>query len=398
MKSVLFVNRVFPPAPGATGELLDELAARLVREGWQVTVLAARPAGVSVRSELKNGVRVEWVGGLPFTRASHWKRALSYLSLYPALLWRAWRLPRHAVVVMLTDPPLQLVLGPFIRLFKRSFLVHWAQDIYPEVAEQLGVIRAGGLGARALRRVANFFLRRYDRTVAVGECMKERLVQRGLDAGRVEVIPNWADTESVIPLAHGQNAFRREHVPAGKFVVMYSGNFGLAHAFAPLLDAAERLQTAEPRVLFLLVGDGPRLKWIRDEIARRGLHNVTLLPPQPRAQLAASLGAADLHLASMLGELCGLVVPSKVYGILAAGRPVIFLGPRASEAARTVEQYRCGTILPDASGAQLAAAILAAHSQPAETAAAGRRARQAAEASGLNSAAAAFLRVFDGRR
>ena len=90
MPSVLFINRVYPPGPGATGELLAELAEGLARAGWQVTVIASRPPGVTVSREERNGVRLEWVGGLPFTRRSHRRRALSYLSLYPALLLRGW--------------------------------------------------------------------------------------------------------------------------------------------------------------------------------------------------------------------------------------------------------------------------------------------------------------------
>ncbi|MBI3878478.1 MAG: glycosyltransferase family 4 protein, partial [Verrucomicrobia bacterium] len=318
-RSVLFVNRVHPPAPGATGELLQQLAATLAASGWRVTVVAARPAGVTARGETRDGVRFEWVGGLPFTRASHARRALSYLSLYPALLGRLWRVPRHGTVVMLTDPPLQFVLGLLVRPFKRCRLVHWAQDVYPEVAEELGVIRQGGVLAGLLRGVANFALRRFDRVIAVGACMKQRLVARGLAAEKITVIPNWADPREVRPVARGANAFLQEQGMTERFVVMYSGNFGLAHQFEPILDAAELLAAGAPRVAFLLVGDGPRAAWIQGEVARRNLENVRVLPPTPRARLAESLGAADVHLVSMRAELCGLVVPSKVYGVLAAG-------------------------------------------------------------------------------
>src|SRR5437762_833866 len=105
-KSVLFVNRVYPPGQGATGELLAELAEAMAQRGWRVTVIASRPPGVAARTETHNGVTLEWIGGVPFTRRSHWRRALSYLSLYPAMWWRALRLPRHSTVVLLTDPPM----------------------------------------------------------------------------------------------------------------------------------------------------------------------------------------------------------------------------------------------------------------------------------------------------
>jgi glycosyltransferase involved in cell wall biosynthesis len=395
LKTVLFINRVYPPSSGATGELLQELAEALVQEGWQVTVLASRPPGTTVRTEVRNGVSLCWAGGLPFTRAAHWRRAVSYLSLYPALWWRALRLPRHDVTVMLTDPPLQFVFGSVLHLFKRTRLVHWAQEVYPEVAECLGVIRPRGFIARCLRSVANAALRCCDRVVVVGGCMRDRLIARGLPADALEIIPNWSRPEKVRPLAPEENAFRQEHQLAGRFVVMYSGNIGLAHTFAETLDAAGRLQSLEPRLLFLFVGDGPRLDWLREETARRQLTNLRFLPPQPRDCLAASLSAADLHLVTMRDDLCGLVVPSKFYGILAAGRPVIFVGPGESEVAREIRREQCGAVLSAATGEALALEMRSWLADPARTAAAGSRARALADRTGLRQATYSFRRLLE---
>jgi glycosyltransferase involved in cell wall biosynthesis len=405
MPSVLFINRVYPPVPGATGDLLAELAPELARRGWVVTVLttgagagggtkpqegAALPAPHSHDSvsglPAAGSLQVSRVSGLPFTRASVWRRALSYLSLYPALLWRAWRLPRAEVTVLLTDPPLQLVLGPFIRLFKRTRLVHWAQDLYPEVAEQLGVIRPHGLLAGVLRRLSSALLRRCARVVAVGQCMKTRLIARGVAAERIAVIPNWANAEEVRPAPAPAEAFRREHGLEGRFVVMYSGNFGLAHTFDAILDAAGVLQSQLPAVRFVMCGDGPRLAAVKEAVATRGLGNVCFLPFQPRAQLAASLSAADVHLVSMRDDLLGLVVPSKVYGVLAAGRPCVFLGPRECEVADLILKHRCGSVLPQATGAALADCLGKWASSPEEIAAAGSRALASARATGLPAA------------
>lgn len=371
--SLLFLNRVYPPAEGATGQLLAELAQELVRRGHVVTVVTSRSGANDSRSEIVAGVRVERVGGLPFTRASHWRRALSYLSLYPALLWRALRLPRHDVVVTLTDPPLQLVLGEVIRRCRKSKAVHWAQDIYPELAEEMGVLERDGWIARRLRNISTAVLRRCSAIVAVGECMKRRLVQRGLPGSSIAVIPNWGHGNAECGISNVEwgtkkavagtsrsvpgEAFRKEHGLAGKFVVMYSGNLGLAHPFESMLDAAERLQSTLPSVVFLFVGSGPRLPWVKQQVDQRQLRNVRFLPFQPRECLAESLAAADLHLASMRHELSGLVVPSKVYGVLAAGRPCVFLGPEDSEAAQVILQHGCGSVLSHATGARLASIL-----------------------------------------
>lgn len=392
-RSVLFINRVYPPAPGATGDLLAVLAEDLAARGWRVTVIAGRPAGVKARSEERRGVRLEWVGGLPFTRASHWRRALGYLSLYPAMLWRAWRLPRHEVAVFLTDPPLQFLLGSWVRWFKGSRLVHWAQDIYPELAEELGVLRRGGWVGRCLRRLAARALRRFDAVVVIGVCMRERMLARGLAPARVVTIPNWADTVAVQPVPRERNRLRREWGVTDRFVVMYAGNFGLAHDFAAVLDAAAVLQRERADVVFVLVGEGPRLKEVQGRAAAEGLINLRFLPPQPGERLAETLAAGDVHLVSMQDALCGLVVPSKIYGVLAAGRPAIFLGPAGSEAARLLNAEDCGTVLPRADGRQLAAAIRRWADDDAARTAAGQRARRAAESGDRAAAVARFDRL-----
>ena len=352
MPSILFINRVYPPDDGATGQLLAELAEALVREGWTVTVLVAGNLQPSTFNLQPSVVRVR---GLPFTRASLVRRALSYASLYPALLWRALRLPRHDVIVTLTDPPLLLTLGPLLKFWKRARLVHWAQDVYPEVAEELGVVRKNGLGARVLRGLSNWSLRRHDQIIAVGRCMKDRLLARGIRADRITVIPNWAVSASGSQLSTLN--------PQHPFTVMYSGNFGLAHPFEAIIEAVKILHDASPReaghhalVRFVFAGTGPRLEAVRTALA--SCANVEFRPPAPLDKLSEALAAADVHLACMSDALLGLVVPSKIYGALAAQRPVIFLGPCASEAARVILESGRGLVLdPICGGVELAAVL-----------------------------------------
>lgn len=405
MKSVLFINRVYPPAEGATGQLLAELATELVRRGYAVTVVTSRATAKGASSEVLDGVRVERVGGLPFTRASHLRRALSYLSLYPAMLWRALRLPKHDVVVTLTDPPLQLLLGPFVHWVKGSKVAHWAQDIYPELAEEMGVLSKDGLIARVLRRLSTWALRRSDSVIAVGQCMKARLRERGVTPQSIVVVPNWGPSPNAecrarnaefLPAkreAPSPSIFRDEHGLNGKFVVMYSGNLGLAHPFEAILDAAERILPALPQVAFLFVGNGPRLPWVQEQVQRRHLRNVRFLPFQPKERLVESLAAADLHLASMRHELCGLVVPSKVYGVMAAGRPCVFLGPEESEAAQFILQHGCGSVLAHATGARLAATISHWATHPDQLREAGQRVEGIASQVTLPAAVEAFDRI-----
>jgi glycosyltransferase involved in cell wall biosynthesis len=377
MPHVCFVNRVYPPASGATGALLAELAPALVDRGWRVTILTGPAEGAPASEVTGEGVHVERVGALPFTRESTWRRGLAYASLFPAFLAGALRLPAPDVIVTKTDPPMLKVLGPLLGRLTGARTVHWAQDLYPEVAEGVGVIAENGLLARGMRGLSTGALRGHDHVVAVGRCMRDRLVQdRGLPAERVTVSPNWPPA-SVHPVPHEENAFRAEHGLDDRFVVMYSGNMGLAHPFDAVLDAAARLQDARPSVCVLFVGEGPRKADLQRQVERRGLDNVRFLPFQPRERLAESLSAADLHLVTMQSALEGLVVPSKLYGALGAGRPALFLGPPGSEAARVVQERDCGTVLSDPDGTALANTITDWHQAPDRWAAACDRAHAA---------------------
>jgi len=377
MPHVCFVNRVYPPAAGATGALLAELAPALVDRGWRVTILTGPADGAPASEVTGDGVHVERVGALPFTRESTWRRGLAYASLFPAFLAGALRLSSPDVIVTKTDPPMLKVLGPLLGRLTGVRTVHWAQDLYPEVAEGVGVIAEHGLLAGAMRRLSKWALHGHDHVVAVGRCMRDRLVQdRGLASERVTVSSNWPPA-SVRPVPHEENAFRAEHELDDRFVVMYSGNMGLAHPFDAVLDAAARLQNERPEVVVLFVGEGPRKAELQRQVERRGLDTVRFLPFQPRERLAESLSAADLHLVTMQPELEGLVVPSKLYGALGAGRPALFLGPPGSEAARVVRERDCGTVLPDPDGAALADTIAEWHGAPDRWAAACERARAA---------------------
>jgi len=359
MKTYVFTNRVYPPVGGATGELLKELAEGLAGDGARVVVVTSREqgagsgerrAGPSKGFEVINGVEIMRVGTARFTRASHGRRAWSYLTLYPQLMWQVWKLGKVDAVVSMTDPPMQ-VAAVVLASCRAKKKIHWAQDVYPELAEELGVIPRGGLLARVLRSISTWALRRQDEVVVVGRCMRERLVKRGVDAGKIEVIPNWSPV-GVVSAAEVQ-AMRARLGWNGKFIALYSGNIGLAHDFETLVGAAKLLEGGGVQMVF--AGEGPRLAQLRRDTA--GLAHVGFLPPQPKEHLSSFLAAADLHLVSVRSGLEGLVVPSKAYGILAAGRPIFYVGGAGSEVAGVIAESGCGVVIPNGDAVGLAEAI-----------------------------------------
>ncbi len=397
MPSVLILTRTFPPDHAAVGQLVRELANELASRGWRVGIATATPPDPAGEMARPEGIQIARVpAAISFTRANVAQRLASYVSLYPALLHAAWKLgPNWDVVVTTTDPPLQALLGPLIRLRTKGALVHWCQDIYPELAEELGVIARGGLLATILRALSTWALRQCEQVVALGRCMQRRLLARGVSAGSIALAENWADTANIRILPRSENGFRRDQgFSEEEFLVMYSGNFGLAHPFEAVMEAARRLRESQPQVRFLFVGEGPRLDWVRSEAGRLGLSNTRFLPMQPRERLSESLGAADLHLVTMFERLDGLVVPSKYYGILAAGRPCVFCGPLDSEVGLSVRETKCGVAVGerDASGLVEAITRFATDGEIWErgSAAAGRAAQQFSLPSSVDKLTAAW--------
>jgi glycosyltransferase involved in cell wall biosynthesis len=203
-------------------------------------------------------------------------------------------------------------------------------DMWPDVAEALGMIRPRSFTARALRRCAASMYGVADHVVSLGWTMSDRLGRYGVYQDRVSAVHNWVPGESVRALDPGTCGLTGSPAREGAFLVMYSGNMGMAHEFDTILDAAGLLQ-GEGAVRFEFVGGGRRRREVQEGAAARGLRNVAFMESRPMGDLAILLGSADAHLVSMRGEATGMLVPSKIYGILAAGRPALFVGPSQCE-------------------------------------------------------------------
>jgi glycosyltransferase involved in cell wall biosynthesis len=261
------------------------------------------------------------------------------------------------ILVAKTDPPLLCI--PAMQAAKRCglHLVNWLQDLYPEVATQLHVPFVKGPVAKGLLYFRDTALRTAAANVVVGDRMGEIVRSRGISPDRVHVIPNWSDDEEIRPVPFADNPLRREWELQDRFVVGYSGNLGRAHEFETVLGAAEHLRS-EQNIIFLFIGGGNRLTELARLVGERGLdHMFRFLPYQDRTVLRLSLGVPDVHWISLKPELEGLIVPSKFYGIAAAGRPVITVTARGGELARLVLQHDCGVVVEPGAGEVLARCI-----------------------------------------
>ncbi|HSK38880.1 MAG TPA: glycosyltransferase family 4 protein [Arenibaculum sp.] len=340
-RSILFVNRVFPPDRGATGRCLADLAGAFVRAGWRVGVLAAGRGSARVRA----GVTV-------WRCAPLGDPAACMSGLDGRLAAAALRLPRHDIVVTMTDPPLLALLGPLLAATWRARLIHWSHDLYPDLFPVIGRPLASGAADAAMASMAGA-LAAHDAVVAIGPCMARRLAGRGIDSERIAVIANWADP-LIRPNEPGSAILRGRLGLGQRFVVGYAGNFGLAHPLDRVVDVAGRLERRLPEAVFLMVGDGRGRPGFERMVMRRRLANVVLHPWQPDALVGAMLGAVDLHLAVMVKAAEGMMVPSKVAGVLAAGRPCLFLGPAGSSAADRIRRSGAGDVVDPDDGQAIA--------------------------------------------
>lgn len=346
MKKIIFVNRYFYPDHSATSQLLTDLAFALAREGRDVRVITSRQAYDDPASELPatesvNGVGITRVWTSRFGRGRLWGRAFDYLTFYISAAWRLAAITGTGdIVVAKTDPPLISVIAAAVAKLRKATLVNWIQDLFPEIAVALGV-KGINLLAPVLRGLRNVSLRAAEFNVVLGDRMAERIIAQGINPEQIKVIHNWADGNDIKPVPRADNRLREEWGLRAKFVVGYSGNMGRAHEFQTIVNVAALLKDSIDLV-FLFIGNGARRQWVESECKRRGLSNVAFKPYQPREFLAESLSVPDIHVISLMPALEGLIVPSKFYGIAAAGRPTLYLGDPAGEIPKILAECRCG--------------------------------------------------------
>ncbi len=378
---ILFVNRYYRPDQSATSQLLTDLAEAMAARGHDVHVLCSRQLYGEAASklpprELLGGVQVHRLAATRFGRGRLAGRALDYASFYAAGALRLLRLLRAGdVAVVKTDPPLlSLVAAPIARLRGAAFLT-WQQDVFPEAATELGANPLPPVIDRLLRGLRDASMRAARVNVLISESMRAHFVARGLPRAKLTVIDNWADA-AITPKPPAASALRARLGLQDHFVVGYSGNLGRAHEYATLLGAAAAL-APDRSFAFLMIGGGAKMRPLQEAVRARGLGNFRFLPYQPRGELGDSLAAADVHLAILMPALEGLILPSKLYGILAAGRPVVFIGDRGGGVAGIVRGAHCGHVVDIGDAAGLAAVLRRMRGDASGLAAMGAAARAA---------------------
>jgi colanic acid biosynthesis glycosyl transferase WcaI len=372
---LLVLNEYYWPGVEATAHLLTELCEALASEYDVTVVTGATPearAGVTER----HGVRIVRVSSTSYERRQLSRRALNYVSYSFLATRRSLRGPAPDVVLCMTDPPFLGAAAYAIAKRFRAPLVVVSQDVFPEIAVQLGRLENPAV-VGLLRGLVGFYLRHADRVVAIGETMRGRLEAKGAAPENVRVIPNWVDVDAIRP-APKDNEWSRAHGVADKFVVMHSGNVGHAQDLDTLIRATTLLRDLDD-LRVLIVGNGARRPELGALADRLEADKVEFLPYQPRENLSFSLSSADIHVVGLARGLSGFVVPSRLYGVLAAGRPVIVAADDSTETAAVVTEADCGIAIPPGRVDELAAVIRGAYEGKYDLEGMGRRARSYAE-------------------
>ncbi len=381
MRKIIFVNRYYWPDHSATSQILTDLTVDLADRGVAVHVLASRLSydDPSIRYPAREthwGIHIHRVATTRFGRSNLLGRAVDYASFYLSATWKAGRLSRSGdILVVKTDPPMLSIPMRIVTRLRGTQQINWLQDLYPELAVELGVRGIAGPLSRAFRSLRNRSLRKSRTNVVIGERMAEMLRDQGISENRIAIIPNWTSEDSIRPVIAQDNPLRAEWgFDERHLVVGYSGNLGRAHDLQTVIEAADILRDRDD-IRFLFIGGGHLRGLLEEERKTRQLGNIETRPYQPRERLPLSMTVPEIHWISLKPELEGMIVPSKFYSAAASGRAIAFIGDADGEIARMIARADCGRSFQPGNSKELANWLSEMADRRDELAAMGVRAR-----------------------
>ena len=375
----LLTQYFYPDVPG-TAQISTDLAIGLAESGFRVRVFTGQPAYTGTQSvpahEVYRGVHIYRAYSRALSRRGILRRLFNSATVAAGTMIKVLRQEKPDVIMVDSTSPVLLVVAWIVYKLRRVPYVFQVQDVYPDIAIRLGVVRHGSLRARIWRATYRRIYGAASRIVVLGPRMKDVVVGHAprRTADKCVVIPNWADGTVIVPRAAEENHLRKELGLSDKLVVIYSGNMGLTHDMETVLGAADRLRHVKD-LRFLLIGGGGLKEAVADMVRYKGLDNVTMLPYQPAEMLPYSLTCGDMSLVTLRPGFEGLSVPSKVYSSLAAGLAVLAVMGPTSEVADLVEEHRCGYRVGQGDSESLAKAIETLYYDRGLLSEMGRRAR-----------------------
>ena len=297
--------------------------------------------------EVTRKVNIHRVWTTRFGRQNLLGRAIDYLSFYVSSAFKLIRITQdNDILIAKTDPPLISVIAAWVAKHKKARLINWLQDLFPEVAGTLGLLKDAFL-YRFLKKIKDISLKAADMNVVIGEKMADLVAEQGISRGKITIIHNWNINSNVNFVSKSENELVIEWGLKNKFVVGYSGNYGRAHEYEPIKKLVKYFSNNED-IVFLFIGGGKYYDDLRVFVRVNQIDNVLFKPYQDKEKLNQSLSIADIHLISLNPELEGLIVPSKFYGLASIGAPILFIGDEKGEIGQILKKDKCGFVVaPD---------------------------------------------------
>jgi glycosyltransferase involved in cell wall biosynthesis len=343
---LLIFSQTFAPDPAAVGQHMTDAAIAMARRGYAVRVYASSrgyedPTRRYPLRENMQGVDVRRLRLSSFGKKNLLIRIIGTASFLIQCFLIGLFTPNVKGILFSTSPPMIGFAAAWIHLLRRVPIAYWAMDLNPDQLIMMGKIKDRSFRAKLLERVNRFILNHSAAIFALDRFMADRLARRGDFAPKTHIDPPWPHEHVIEPVATQNNPFRIEHGLQGKFVFMYSGNHSPANPLDTILSAAIRFKN-DPQMTFVFVGGGLGKRQIEACIQEHRLTNVLSLPYQPLESLKFSLSAADVHLVSLGENMVGIIHPCKIYGAMAAGKPILFLGPSPSHIADILHDHEIG--------------------------------------------------------
>ncbi len=343
---LLIISQVYIPDPAAVGQYMADVAEKMASRGWQIKVFTANrgydnPATKYRNKELVNCVEVTRLPFSSFGKSSIFVRLLAGLLFVGQCIILGMFSGRVSAILVSTAPPLAPLAALILSAVWKVPLFYWVMDLNPDQMIALNKLSASSLPVQLFNRLNQLILNKASRVVALDHFMLARLNQKAEVKEKTVIIPLWPLEKYIEPVKHGENPFRKKYKLENKLVFMYSGNHGITSPVSTFLEVAVRLKNL-PNLAFLFIGGGLCKNEIDQVIAAEGADNIISLPYQPLTQLKYSLAAADVHVVSVGDNVVGIVHPSKVYGAMAAGRPILLIGPDPCHISELINEYKLG--------------------------------------------------------
>ena len=362
MDKIIIISELYYPEQNATGHILTGIAEGLAEKD-SVNVLCAQPCynqrGIEApKWEEHNGVAIRRCWSTTCDPRKIWGRLMNFASTSLSIGWRAlFSIKRDDKVLVVTNPPLLPFLIRLVCRLKGAKFVLLVHDVYPDVFVPLGLMQSSHPFYRMLSQANGKLYASADRVVVLGRDMARLVAGKSMGLAQVIVISNWGDTDEIIPMSKAENALLQKLNLTDKFVVHYSGNHGRTHDLLSIIEAAKLLEE-ERDVHFLFIGEGSGKAEVVARAGKLELENVTFCTFVDRAELNSSLNAADVSVLAFKKGMAGISVPSRLYNLMAAGKPILGVVDNNSEVADVICEAKLGVAVSPESPRDLAEQII----------------------------------------